>query len=139
MKKLFLDDVRIPFDCVRYMLPVDLRYIYEDEDWDIVRTYNDFVGYVSHFGVPDLISFDHDLADEHYHPSMFNGDNTIYNDIRSQFKEKTGYDCAKWLCDYCTENGLPLPTYLIHSMNPVGRDNILGVLKNFEKFEKKVK
>jgi hypothetical protein len=139
MKKLFLDDIRIPFDCVKYMKPDDLKYMYEDEEWDIVRTYNDFVGYIEHFGVPDLISFDHDLAEEHYHPSMFSDDKSMYNNVQSQFKEKTGYDCAKWLCDYCSQNGLPLPTYLVHSMNPVGRDNILGVLQNFEKFEKRVK
>ena len=132
--KLFLDDVRNPIDCVSYIK--DNIYI---EDWDIVRNYNEFINYITENGIPDLISFDHDLADEHYHPSMFNNDNTIYNDRREHFKEKTGYDCAKWLCDYCSENGLPLPTYLVHSMNPVGRDNILGVLKTFERFEKRVK
>jgi hypothetical protein len=40
------------------------------------------------------------------------------------FKEKTGYDCAKWLCNYCIDNGIPLPEYYVHSMNPVGRENI---------------
>ena len=58
MKKLFLDDVRIPFDCAKYMQPTNLKYIYKDEEWDIVRTYNDFVGYIEHFGLPALISFD---------------------------------------------------------------------------------
>ena len=138
MKKLFLDDIRVPFDCAKYMRPDDLKYMYEDVEWDIVRTYNDFVGYIEHFGVPDLISFDHDLADEHYSPSMYDS-SSLYNQLYDEFKEKTGYDCAKWLCDYCSQNALPLPTYLIHSMNPVGRDNILGVFKNFERFEKRVK
>ena len=138
MKKLFLDDVRIPFDCSKYMQPTDLKYIYEDEEWDIVRTYNDFVGYIEHFGLPDLISFDNDLADEHYHPSMYDDTNDRYNNHQTQFKEKTGYDCAKWLCNYCFENGLPLPTYLVHSMNPVGRDNIISILNSSEKILKKV-
>ena len=84
MKKLFLDDVRVPFDCAKYMRPDDLKYMYEDEEWDIVRTYNDFVGYIEHFGVPDLISFDHDLADEHYDPSMYSGN---YDDVAKNFKE----------------------------------------------------
>lgn len=128
MKKLFLDDIRVPFDCAKYMRPDDLKYMYEDEQWDIVRTYNDFVGYIEHFGVPDLISFDHDLADEHYSPMMYDGSN-VYNRLYDEFKEKTGYDCAKWLCSYCSENGLPYPTYLVHSMNPVGRDNILSVFQ----------
>ena len=131
--KLFLDDVRNPIDCILYIK--DKIYA---EEWDIVRNYNEFINYITENGIPDLISFDHDLADEHYSPTMYGG-GSLYNHLYSEFKEKTGYDCAKWLCDYCSENGLPLPTYLIHSMNPVGRDNILGVLKTFEKFEKRVK
>ena len=59
--------------------------------------------------------------------------NNIYNSLYPSFKEKTGYDCAKWLCDYCVENKLPLPEYFIHSMNPVGRENILSTLKSCEK------
>jgi hypothetical protein len=49
------------------------------------------------------------------------------------FNEKTGYDAAKWLCDYCFLNSIPLPKWNVHSANPVGRDNIEGLLKNFEK------
>ena len=128
MKRLFLDDIRTPHDCVSYMKPIDLRYMYEDDNWDIVRTYDDFVGYIEHFGLPDLISFDHDLADEHYSQSMYDGE-FAYNKQYETFKEKTGYDCAKWLRSYCVENGLPYPTYLVHSMNPVGRDNILSVFQ----------
>ena len=131
--KLFLDDVRNPIDCILYIK--DKIYA---EEWDIVRNYNEFINYITENGIPDLISFDHDLADEHYSPTMYDG-GSLYNHLYSEFKEKTGYDCAKWLCDYCSQNGLPLPTYLVHSMNPVGRDNILGVLKTFERFEKRVK
>lgn len=131
--KLFLDDVRNPIDCILYIK--DKIYA---EEWDIVRNYNEFINYITENGIPDLISFDHDLADEHYSPTMYDG-GSLYNHLYGEFKEKTGYDCAKWLCDYCSQNGLPLPTYLVHSMNPVGRDNILGVLKTFERFEKRVK
>jgi len=132
MKKLFLDDIRIPFDCSKYMQPTDLKYIYEDEEWDIVRTYNDFVGYIEHFGLPDLISFDNDLADEHYDSDMYSLSDS-YNQKYSKFKEKTGYDCAKWLCDYCVVNSLPLPKYYVHSMNPIGCENITSVLKSYDK------
>jgi len=127
--RLFLDDMRVPFDCISYMKP-NVRHIYEDEKWDVVRTYDDFVGYVEHFGLPDLISFDHDLADEHYSPAMYDGNNQ-YNQLYDSFKEKTGYDCAKWLCEYCSENKLPLPMYVVHSMNPTGKENILSVLDNY--------
>jgi len=80
------------------------------EGWEIVRSYSDFVKWIETNGTPDLISFDHDLGET---------------------DEKTGYDCAKWLCEYCWDNGLPIPEYNVHSANPVGRDNILHLLKNF--------
>ena len=51
-------------------------------------------------------------------------------------KEKTGYDCAKWLVEYCLDNDLSLPKYQVHSMNPVGKKNILDYLSNFNIFKK---
>jgi hypothetical protein len=128
--KLFLDDIRTPFDCIKYMKS-DVRHIYEDENWDVVRCYDDFVGYIQHFGVPDVISFDHDLADEHYDSEMYSLSNS-YNEKYSMFKEKTGYECAKWLCEYCLENKQQLPLYVVHSMNPIGKQNILSVLDSYK-------
>lgn len=46
-----------------------------------------------------------------------------------------GYDCAKWLVEYCTVNGLTLPNYTVHSANPVARENIIFYLENFKKHE----
>lgn len=112
MRRLFLDDIRVPTDCLEYMLKNTEIY---SEDWDVVRNYNDFVEYIVKYGVPDVVSFDHDLADE------------------VNLKEKTGYDCAKWLCEYCIENSIPVPEFYVHSMNPVGRDNIISVLKTCKK------
>ena len=54
---------------------------------------------------------------------------------KQQYKEKTGLECAKWLIDYCIDNNQELPNYLCHSQNPVGKDNILGLLDNFNKYE----
>ena len=54
---------------------------------------------------------------------------------KQQYKEKTGLECAKWLIDYCIDNKQKLPNYLCHSQNPVGKDNILGLLDNFNKYE----
>ena len=127
MRRLFLDDIRNPMDCVLYMRP---NKIY-NESWDIVRTYDEFVKYILDNGIPDIISFDHDLADEHYSPAM--NDSERYNELSNLFKEKTGNDCAKWLCEYCMKNFLPLPEYYVHSMNPVGRENILSTLKSCER------
>ena len=47
-------------------------------------------------------------------------------------KEKTGYECAIWLVDYCMDNNLKLPNYYCHSMNPVGKDKIVGLLQSFQ-------
>lgn len=109
LKKLYLDDIRIP----------------KTEGWEIVRNYDDFVSWINVNGLPDEVSFDHDLADAHYNPSTWVS-GFVYN-------EKTGYDAAKWLCDYCWQNGLPLPNWNVHSANPVGSENIISLLKNFEK------
>ena len=95
MLKLYLDDIRSP----------------KSDGWTIVRDYDEFVKFIEKNGLPDEISFDHDL-----------GENI-----------KTGYDCAKWLCEYCWINGIPIPSYNVHSANPVGRDNIIGILQSFEK------
>lgn len=134
MKRLFLDDIRNPIDCTTYMNPSTI-YL---EDWDVVRTYDEFVNYVTKNGVPDEISFDHDLADEHYDPSMYKSKEE-YGEKYESFREKTGYDCARWLSQYCIDNVIPMPkTCYVHSMNPVGRDNIWGVLNSLKKILDKV-
>ena len=130
---IFLDDFRNPGDCVNYMgFRIQDTAIYTRENWVVVRNYEEFVNYITENGLPYYISFDHDLADEHYDPSMYY---VKYNDVAKSFKEKTGMDCAKWLVDYCLDNDLKLPKYVVHSMNPVGTENILSLLKSFEEFQ----
>jgi hypothetical protein len=134
MVKLFLDDIRIPRQSYDYTH----NLIYTEKDWIIVRTFKEFMSYLSEHGLPDLISFDHDLADEHYRPSMYNPDehySNYYTD--GTFKEKTGYCCAKALIDYCIDNDKDVPKFLVHSMNPVGKKNITSILENYQKFRKK--
>ena len=95
LQKLYIDDIRNP----------------KSEGWIVVRDFESFVSHINVNGLPDEISFDHDL-----------GENT-----------KTGYDCAKWICEYCWTNGLPIPNWNVHSANPVGRDNIVQLMETFEK------
>jgi len=98
---LYLDDQRVP----------KLRGV------ELVRSYAEFVQYLVDRGVPDLISFDHDLALEHY-PL---GPNKAGQKIPyASFKEKTGLDCAR----YVIENGLPLKHWAVHSQNVQGKINI---------------
>lgn len=114
MKKLYLDDVRIP----------------KTKDWIIVRSYDEFVNWISENGLPDVISFDHDLAHEHYSDQMYYGAES-YNKLYDEFREKTGYDAAKWVCEYCLTNGLPIPEWNVHSANPVGSENIKSILTSY--------
>lgn len=110
---LFLDDIRFPVDA-KLAFPTDELVI-------IARSFDDAVWYVKRYGVPSQIHFDHDLADDHY----------IIGD-----GEKTGFTFAKWFCDFVLDNNIILPqefTYRVHSMNPVGTENIRSYMNNFLK------
>lgn len=123
--KLFLDDLR----------SLDMIYPNADEsEWVIVRDFYQFVNYIQKYGVPDFISFDHDLGFEHTRYYFENGGHASPPDpLNANFKEKTGYDAAKWLVDYCAEKEEPLPLWHVHSHNPIGAENIRQYLKNAEK------
>ena len=78
-----------------------------------VKTYDEFVAQVKAFKdkiSKCMIHFDHDLGEE-----------------------KSGYDCAKWLVDWCIENDYGVPDYDIQSANPVGRQNIESVFESYWK------
>lgn len=91
MKKIYLDDVRtIP------------------EGFIGLRSFTEFITYIEANGLPDFISFDHDLG-----------------------LQESGYDCAKWLVAYCLDNEMELQDFVVHSQNPVGKQNIASLLSNF--------
>lgn len=129
-KILWLDDLRNPFLDIEGRVPKVKGTI----EW--VLNYEQFVQWIEKFGLPDVISFDHDLADEHYTPKEYWHDYQLSKEYQESrdYQEKTGMDCAKWLVDYCIDNGVPLPIYYVHSANPVGADNIRGILDNYRKF-----
>lgn len=136
---LFLDDVRQPKDCCSYMPNAKF---YWDNEFVVVKNYDEFVNTITerynNNEFPEIISFDHDLADEHYRPSMYDKDghySNYYND--GTFKEKTGYSCAQWLIDFCIDKAENLPRYVVHSMNPVGAQNILGLLEGYKRYQLK--
>jgi hypothetical protein len=124
---LFLDDFRMPSDCFQYMF--DGRYC--EENWVVVKSHKEFVLVVEHkwrFGLfPSLISFDHDLASEHYCGEMFDGLDA-YNDVVLSFKIPTGMESAEWFKQFCSKNSIDIPECLIHSMNPAGAKRIQNVL-----------
>lgn len=135
--KIFLDDIRIPTDCLGYMgkrIGKDSILIYT-ERWQIVRNYSDFCLAIEMY-YPEIthISFDHDIHDSHYtipNEEFFAGN---YEVLQSSLEiEKTGYDAAKWMLNFYQENNLKLPIIYVHSMNPVGRENIEKLVENYKK------
>jgi hypothetical protein len=138
---LFLDDKRNPND-VKW---VDLPPV----EWRVVRSYNSFVEMVKKNGLPIIIAFDHDLAIEHYgeYIRSVTEKSEEARQIRyGKLREKTGYDCTKWIVDYFYEmnpdriemsrskkgaNKIKFPLVVVHSANPIGSANIMGYLNNF--------
>lgn len=126
---LFLDDERSPLQVTWINLPPC--------EWIVIRNYEEFVKCITNRGIPVRVSFDHDLAIEHY--PIFEVD-CVKNSTTipyESYSEKTGYHCAKWLVEYCLANKVPLPECFIHTMNPIGRSNIDSVLKSFQSYTTK--
>ena len=118
---LFLDDNRIPTHVTWVEIPKDQHY-------SVVRNYKEFVDLVTLKGLPKFVTYDHDLNDVHYGHGL-KGDDIPYD----SYTEKTGYDCAKWLVDYCVKRGVKHPPYMVHSMNPIGKQNIISYVESYNK------
>jgi len=111
---LYLDDIRI--------ISPSYNPIY-------VRTYDEFKQYILNNGIPDIISFDHDIEPDHYlMPFEIIRDSPDLADMGP-----TGYDAAKWLINYCLDNDLKLNKIYVHSSNPAGSQNIISLINNFKK------
>lgn len=99
--KLFIDDIRTP----------------PDDSFIIARNTDEAKRLIEEYGVPVLISFDHDLGMNE------NGD-IIPN----------GYDFAKWLVEMDMDGIYKLSKnfdFMVHSQNPVGAENIRGYMNNY--------
>ncbi|PWK00955.1 hypothetical protein BC749_102523 [Flavobacterium araucananum] len=102
--KLFLDDIR------------DVNMVYKkltNDDFVIVRNFDDFKKVISKNGLPELISFDNDLG-------LDENDNIA----------EDGYAAAKWLV---YESGFDLENlkFNVHSANPVASQQIQSLLDNY--------
>ena len=114
---LWLDDIKNPFVegmdwwfTIQYLKEEYLEI--DDEECEVhwAKTQSEFENYIKENGLPDLISFDNDLG-------IGNGE---------------GYDCAKWLVEYCLDNNVQCPKWFVHSSNPVAKENIEKLLNNFK-------
>ncbi|GAL64856.1 hypothetical protein JCM19300_2004 [Algibacter lectus] len=91
-----------------------------ESEFDIVRTYDEFVTYIIKNGLPNYISFDNDLG--------LGEDGKVAPD---------GLAAAKWLV-YESELDLRNLTFKVHSANPVAAEQIRGLLNNYIKHLKKI-
>ena len=95
---LFIDNHRFPSE-IDWM--EDDSRVYIVEDWDIVRDYDEFVNYIDATGVPSVVSFGYKLS-----------------------KNKTGYNCAEYLIEYCIRYDVMPPVQLCHSKHKSGKKKI---------------
>ena len=120
---LYLDDVRTPTETIPGYHP-----------WNIVRNYDEFEDWIVRNGIPDLVSFDHDLAEEHIDDYFKQFAEKGFQIPKYQdYKEKTGIDCANFLVEYCQKMNVNLKQCSVHSHNPVGAKNIQDFLNGFKK------
>ena len=115
-KRLYLDDVRTP----------------KDDEWIVVRNYDEFVSNINLHGLSnfELISLDHDLGEGamiEYYTNVKNNYILDYNNIN----ERTGMDCCRFLVSESMNQKIPLPQIYIHSANPIGSANMMGYINNY--------
>ena len=108
--RLFIDDERDPID-VKWGT-IGERQLYREDEWLIARNWAEVLELIVSLGMPNMISFDHDLGDN----------------------QPTGYDIAKRIADLIMNAEYELdPEFLVlvHSKNPVGAENIRQYMKKF--------
>lgn len=125
---LFLDDIRSPTSA---WMNHERRLQYDNHKWTVVRSYKEFCQTIDEKGIPVFVSYDHDLGDEHYDISMYDGVDE-YEKLAKSFKEPTGLECAKYLISKL-EPGLPHPEHIVHSQNPAGRIRIENSIRDYNK------
>lgn len=91
------------------------------QGWTLARTPADFIRLVSSADHIEAISFDHDLADDHY-----------AIDTVSDLKCWTGYDCAMWMIEHFPHL-IPRGQVSVHSMNPAGAARIRAAFDSYFK------
>jgi hypothetical protein len=125
MKYLFLDDERMPGDVTWTLIGGVGSW---GSDWSIVRSCDAAIAWVLENGFPEVISFDHDLGYEEWDTDI-----TGIVVVTSAKEEKSGLDFAKWLIEYDMDtNTMPKDfRFTVHSMNPIGKQNIQQLLDKY--------
>lgn len=95
-----------------YRLYIDDIRVPQSDGWVIARTSEEAMATIKHRGCPMAISFDHDLG----------GDDTTIPVVKQLIEFDLDVD-GKFIPDYFEFN--------VHSANPVGRENIIGLLDGY--------
>ncbi len=100
-----------------------------NDNWVVVRTYEDFVQTIEEKGIPNAVSFDHDLDEEHIRHYYKVTESTGVIEY-SNLKVKTGKHCAEYFVQKYKELQPPhIPHVYIHSANQWGVQEIKRALK----------
>ncbi len=130
VRYLFLDDIRVPD---RTIIPQTGKSLTETSgispwQWDIVRSYDEFVNYIETYGIPQVVAFDNDLDFSEIKKLEVMLARGEYD--YKQFNVKTGCHCAEYLADKCIRLNHPIPTYYIHTMNALAKPIIKSILES---------
>ena len=96
---------------MKYKLFIDDERYPIGDSWVIARTSNEAVEIIKEHGIPSFISFDHDLGG---------------SDTSMIFIHK--------MIDFILDGDMMIPDnfdFYVHSQNPIGKQNIEGILKSF--------
>lgn len=100
-----------------------------NDSWVIVRTYEDFVRTIEERGIPNSVSFDHDLDEEHIRHYYKVTENTGVIEY-ANLTVKTGKHCAEYFVQKYKELCPPyIPHVYVHSANQWGVQEIKNTLK----------
>jgi len=107
---LFIDDERWPSDATW------AEWYGVRDDWFVARDWPEVLNLIETYGMPDFISFDHDLGPEEV---------TL-----------NGYEIVQKIVEGDMDGKWKIPEnfqFTVHSQNPIGKRNIEGLLVNYIK------
>lgn len=109
----------------------------KSKEFIIVNNICDFMIYIITKGIPNAISFSHDLVNNHNllerHQWKIYPELVESGEIDVKEFGETGYDIANWLIKYCSDNNIDLlcKIYVYDKNNQIGEQNIINILNPF--------
>lgn len=122
MYKLFIDDERFPvgiFPSAKSFLSELSLNLFKKDFFGfsvISRNYTQTKNLIDLYGIPNFISFDHDLGES-----------------------KNGYEIARYIIEQDLDGKHMIPSnfsFYVHSQNPIGKSNIENILLSYIAFKK---